>query len=660
MLSINNLNLQHGSKHLFRDVSVQVYPEDRIGLVGVNGTGKSTLLKIMCGLQETDPGTVNRASWFTVAYLPQEIAFSAGGHTLYEEAETAFAEVLAQQRELTEISEQLAVTAATDPRLDGLLRRQGELQHFVEGRDIFSIRPQIERILFGLGFSQADLKKEVQNFSGGWIMRLLLAKLLLLKPSLLLLDEPTNHLDLDSLTWLEEFLQQYQGAIIVISHDRAFLDRLTTSTWELSLGRLTVYKGNYSKYLVDKEERLTIERSAYANQQAMIKQTERFIERFRAKSTKARQVQSRVKQLEKIERIELSETERSIRFSFPPAVASGKQVLELIDLHKEFEGRTVFNHVNLVLNRGDKLAVVGVNGAGKTTLLKIIAGQAPAAGKVRLGYNVVMTYFGQHQAQELSTGLTVLDTVYHAAQDKTMTQVRSLLGAFLFSGDEVDKKVQVLSGGEKSRVALARMLVKPANLMLLDEPTNHLDISSQEVLQEAMAQYEGTIIVVSHNRFFVNSFVNKVLEIRDGKATLFEGNVDDYLARRNREQEAKKARPEDSQVRAQEGKALDAASVQDKKAQRRQRAQLREQLGKKLNPLKEQVRKAEEQIEQLESRKQDLETMMADPALYQDQQRWAEVSREHGTLTRRLERTYAQWEEAQGQIEAIEATADLE
>jgi ATP-binding cassette subfamily F protein 3 len=660
MLSINNLNLQYGSKHLFREVSAQVYPEDRIGLVGVNGTGKTSLLKIMCGLQETDPGTVSRASWFTVAYLPQEIAFSGGGHTLYEEAESAFAEVLAQQRELEEISEQLAVMAADDPRLDGLLRRQGELQHFVEGRDIFSIRPQVERILFGLGFSQADLKKEVQSFSGGWIMRLLLAKLLLRKPSLLLLDEPTNHLDLDSLTWLEEFLQQYQGAIIVISHDRAFLDRLTTTTWELSLGRLTVYRGNYSKYLVDKEERLAVERAAYANQQAMIKQTERFIERFRAKSTKARQVQSRVKQLEKIERIELSETERSIRFTFPPAVTSGKQVLELIDLHKEFEGRTVFNHVNLMLNRGDKLAVVGVNGAGKTTLLKIIAGLIPAEGRVRLGHNVVMTYFGQHQAQELATGLTVLDTVYHAAQDKTMTQVRSLLGAFLFSGDEVDKKVQVLSGGEKSRVALARMLVKPANLMLLDEPTNHLDISSQEVLQEAMAQYEGTIIVVSHNRFFVNSFVNKVLEIRDGRATLFEGNVDDYLARRHREQEAKKGGSPQPGSQPQESRAADAAAGQDRKAQRRQRAQLREQLGKKLNPLKEQVRKAEEQIEQLEARKQELETLMADPALYQDQLRWTEVSREHGTLTRRLERSYAQWEEAQGRIEAIEAAAALE
>jgi len=654
MLTINNLSLQHGSKHLFRDVSVQVHPDDRIGLAGVNGAGKSTLLKIMCGLQETDPGVVNRASWFTVAYLPQEVTATLGSRSLYEEAETAFDEVLQQQRELQEIAERLSVMSSGDPELDKLLQRQGELQHFVEGRDVFTIRPQIERILFGLGFSAADLAKAVQSFSGGWIMRLLLAKLLLQKPSLLLLDEPTNHLDLDSLTWLEEFLQQYQGAIIIISHDRAFLDRLTTTTWELSLGRLTVYRGNYSKYLVDKEERLTIERAAYANQQAMIKQTERFIERFRAKSTKARQVQSRVKQLEKLDRIELSETERTIRFTFPPAVASGKQVLELEGIRKEFGGRLVFNNINLLLNRGDKLAVVGVNGAGKTTLLKIIAGLERADGRVRLGHNTVLTYFGQHQAQELATDYTVLDTVYHAAEDKTMTQVRSLLGAFLFSGDEVDKKVQVLSGGEKSRVALARMLVKPANLMLLDEPTNHLDISSQEVLQEAMAQYEGTIIVVSHNRFFVNSFVNKVLEIRDGRGTLYEGNVDDYLERRQREKAVQGELRDDT---AKNGGLTEAGMVQeaDRKELRRQRARLREQLAKKLNPLREKVRKAEEQIETLEARKKELETLMAEPELYQDQARWSETSREYSTVGRRLTRQYALWEEAQEQIEAVEA-----
>jgi len=651
MLSINNLSLQYGSKHIFRDVSVQIHDGDRIGLAGVNGTGKSSLLKIMCGDLETDPGVVSRASWFTVAYLPQEVTIDLGSRTLFDEAESAFDEALAQQQEIEVIGEQLADLDQDSAELAPLLKRQGELQHLLEGHDVFRIRPEIERILFGLGFSKQDLARPVSEFSGGWIMRLLLAKLLLQKPSLLLLDEPTNHLDLDSLTWMEDFLQQYQGAMVIISHDRAFLDRVTSKTWELSLGRLTSYKGNYSHYLVEKAQRMELERAAYDNQQAMIKQTERFITRFRAKSTKAKQVQSRAKQLEKLERIELSETERTIHFSFPPAAPSGRDVLQLSGVNKEFDGNQVFTDVTLDLQRGDKLAVVGVNGAGKTTLLRIMAGLEPAQGTIRQGHNVILTYFGQHQAQELSGELNVLDTVYHAAQDMTITRVRSLLGAFLFSGDDVDKKVQVLSGGEKSRVALARMLIKPANLMLLDEPTNHLDITSQEVLQEAMAQYEGTIIVVSHNRFFVNSFVNKVLEIRDGRATLFLGNVDDYLAARKRLEETSVA-----QKQPEKGveKRLDGDSG-DRKAQRRERAQLRQQLSSQLKPWKKKVAEAETQIEILEVRQEELETLMADSDLYADQQLWSKTSKEYSELQRRLERQYEKWEQAQGKIEEIEA-----
>ena len=651
MLSINNLSLQYGSKHIFRDVFAQIHDGDRIGLAGVNGTGKSSLLKIMCGDLETDPGVVSRASWFTVAYLPQEVAIDLGSRTLFDEAESAFDEALAHQQEIEVIGEQLADLDQDSAELAPLLKRQGELQHMLEGHDVFRIRSEIERILFGLGFSRQDLDRPVSEFSGGWIMRLLLAKLLLQKPSLLLLDEPTNHLDLDSLTWMEDFLQQYQGAMVIISHDRAFLDRVTSKTWELSLGRLTSYKGNYSHYLVEKALRMELERAAYDNQQAMIKQTERFITRFRAKSTKAKQVQSRAKQLEKLERIELSETERTIHFSFPPAAPSGRDVLQLSGVNKEFDGNQVFKDVTLDLQRGDKLAVVGVNGAGKTTLLRIMAGLEPAQGKIHQGHNVILTYFGQHQAQELSGELNVLDTVYHAAQDMTITRVRSLLGAFLFSGDDVDKKVQVLSGGEKSRVALARMLIKPANLMLLDEPTNHLDITSQEVLQEAMAQYEGTIIVVSHNRFFVNSFVNKVLEIRDGRATLFLGNVDDYLAARKRLEETSVA-----QKQPEKGveKRLDGDSG-DRKAQRRERAQLRQQLSSQLKPWKKKVAEAETQIEILEVRKEELETLMADSDLYADQQLWSKTSKEYSELQRRLERQYEKWEQAQGKIEEIEA-----
>ena len=656
MLSISNLSLQYGSKHIFRDVSAQVYDGDRIGLAGVNGTGKSTLLKIMCGELETDPGIVSRASWFTVAYLPQEITIELGSRSLYDEAESAFDEALAHQREFDEIGKRMAVLDQDSPELAALLERQGELQHLLEGHDIFRIRPEIERILFGLGFSRQDLDRPVSDFSGGWIMRLLLAKLLLKKPSLLLLDEPTNHLDLDSLTWMEDFLLQYPGAMVIISHDRAFLDRVTTKTWELSLGRLTTYKGNYSHYLVEKEQRMELERAAYDNQQAMIKQTERFITRFRAKSTKAKQVQSRAKQLEKLERIELSETERTIHFSFPPAAPSGRDVLRLSGVNKAFDGKVIFRDVNLDLQRGDKLAVVGVNGAGKTTLLRIMAGLEPAEGTVRQGHNVILTYFGQHQARELSGDLSVLDTVYHAAQDMTITRVRSLLGAFLFTGDEVEKKVQVLSGGEKSRVALAKMLIKPANLMLLDEPTNHLDITSQEVLQEAMAQYEGTIIVVSHNRYFVNSFVNKVLEIRDGRATLYLGNVDDYLEMRQKLESGTAQKQQRKKPAHQEQKQNNDGN--DRKAQRRERARMRQKLSATLKPWKKKAAEAEKAISPLEERQAELEGMMADPDLYADQERWSKTSKEYNEVKRRLERLYEQWEQAQEKIEKIEGNGE--
>ena len=653
MLSINELNLQYGSKHIFRNVAAQIHTGDRVGLAGVNGAGKSTLLRIMCGEQDVDPGIVSRASWFSVAYLPQEVTIDLDGRSLFDEAQSAFDDVLAQQEQLDRVSEELALLDPDSPEIDGLLALQGDLQHALDGCDVFRIRPQIERVLFGLGFSAGDLDRPVGNFSGGWIMRLLLAKLLLKKPSLLLLDEPTNHLDLDSLTWLEDFLLQYQGAMVIISHDRAFLDRVTAITWELSLGRLTVFRGNYSHYLVEKAQRLEMERAAYDNQQAQIRQSERFITRFRAKSTKSKQVQSRVKQLEKLDRIELSETERSIHFNFPPAAPSGRDVLTLEDVRKSFAGRTVFDGVSLNLQRGDKLAVVGVNGAGKTTLLKILAGLETAEGTVRPGHNVILSYFGQHQAQELAGDQSILDTVYHTAVDMTITQVRSLLGAFLFTGDEVEKQVRVLSGGEKSRVALARMLVRPANLMLLDEPTNHLDMSSQEILQEALAQYEGTIIVVSHNRFFVNSFVNKVLEIRNGRATIHEGNIDDYLEWRRREETRASETATQSSSATRAVAAGDENSA-DRKVQRRQRALERQELNKKIGPWRRKSEEAEQEIDRHERRKAELEALMAEPDLYSDQERWSATSREYGQVERHLERAFQRWEEAQAAIEAIE------
>jgi len=658
MISIKHLDIRYGEKHLFRNISARIHPANRIGLIGVNGTGKSTLLKILAGIKETDPGIVKCAKSFSVSYLPQEPDILVSDKTLYEEAQTAFDALLELQHELNDLHDRLAETPPESKEFEKLIQRQGEIQELLDNSSIYSMRAQIEKVLTGLGFSQSDMQAPVSSFSGGWIMRLMLAKLLLEAPSLLLLDEPTNHLDLQSLTWVEEFLTSYSGAMVIISHDRAFLDKMTEMTWELSLGRLTAYKGNYSFYIKEKEERRRIERAAYNNQQAQIRQTTRFVERFRAKSTKAKQVQSRVKQLEKMELIELEEAEHSIRFSFPPAPPSGRDVLQIDSISKSFDGKEIFSGVELNLQRGDKVAVVGVNGAGKSTFLKIIDSQiSPDDGTIRYGTGVKRSYFGQHQAQELSGELTALETISLGGEDMTITRMRSLLGAFLFRGEEVDKKVAVLSGGEKSRLALAKMIASPANLMLLDEPTNHLDMSSQEILQEAMAQYDGTILVVSHNRFFVDSFVNKVLEVKDSRVTLYEGNVAEYLERLTREaerirkQEAEKTDREETR----NGSVLSSSAGLSRKEQRKLEAIKRQERSQRIGPLKKQLNEAEEQVEKFEAKKEELEQQMADPELYKDEATWVSVSKEYDDCKRRLTRWESRWEEAQIRIDEIDA-----
>ncbi len=654
MLTINNLDIRYGEKHLFRDVSARINDNDRIGLVGVNGAGKSTLLKIISGITEIDPGIVSRPKRFSVAYLPQEATALDTGRTIYQEAENAFAEALILQQDLDEVNRQLAAVDPENSEFSNLLKLQGELQHRLERIDIFRVQSQIEKILMGLGFSLEDFDRPSSSLSGGWLMRLMLAKLLLANPDLLLLDEPTNHLDLDSLTWLENFLLTYDGGLVIISHDRTFLDQVTSATWELSLGKLTIFKGNYSKYVADKEIRMQVERAAYANQQAQIRQTMRFVQRFRAKSTKAKQVQSRLKQLSRMERIELAESEQEVAFHFPPAAPSGRLALEIESLAKSYENRQVFNNVSFHLQRGDKMAVVGVNGAGKSTLMRILAGlEKQDSGTVKPGHNVRISYFGQHQAQELAPSFTALQTLSAVAGDMTVTEIRSLLGAFLFRGEEVDKKVQVLSGGEKSRLALAKMIVQPANLLILDEPTNHLDMSSQEVLQEAMAQYDGTIIIVSHNRHFVNRFTNKVLEIKKGCVTLYEGNIEDYLYKLKTQQE--KSSADELETITGEAAANDQPVKQKGKAARQEQAKIRQEKSRKINPLKKEVTETEGEIEKLESQKKELEQLMADPKLYQEQEKFAECGKEYSALERKLERLYQLWEEAQARIEKIES-----
>jgi len=660
MLSVNHLDIRFGEKHLFNDVSIQVHGGNRIGLIGVNGAGKSTLLKIMAGISETDDGVVTRAKHFTIGYLPQESSELFSERSLYAEAETAFAPLLALQAEAAQLHEQMRKMDPHSEEFQTILLRQGEIQHQLDASDIYTIGGKIEKILLGLGFRREDMQKPVNAFSGGWQMRLKLAKMLLEAPSLLLLDEPTNHLDLDSLTWVEQFLKNYNGSMVIISHDRTFLDKVTETTWELSFGRIDIYKGNYSYFIKERAERRAIEKGAYDNQQAKIKQTMRFVDKFRAKATKARQVQSRVKQLDKLERIELSEEESQIRFTFPPAPASGRDVLTVESVSKSYNGTKVFSDVDLLLHRGDKVAMVGVNGAGKSTLLKILAGQiVPDSGEVRLGSNVRLSYFGQHQAQELSPQLTVLDTMALSGEEMTVTRTRSLLGAFLFRGEDVDKKVSVLSGGEKSRLALAKMIARPANCMLLDEPTNHLDMSSQDVLQEAMAQYDGTIVVVSHNRYFLEGFVNKVLEVKDGHITLYEGSVAEYQAKQEllREQEKEQTAEVKQAGDAAAGKASD--SPDSRKEQKRLEAQQRQERSRRAGPWLKQLTEAEKKVEFYEQQKEDLEALMADPELYSDERGWQKTSKEYEDCKRRLARWYESWETAQEKIDRIDAELQL-
>jgi len=656
MLSVNHLDIRYGEKHLFKDVSIQVHGGNRIGLVGVNGAGKSTLLKIMAGIAGTDDGVVTRAKHFTIGYLPQESSELFSERSLYDEAETAFAPLLALQAEAADLHERLREMDPHSAECEAALLRQGEIQHQLDASDIYAIGGKIEKILMGLGFRREDMAKPVHSFSGGWQMRLKLAKMLLEAPSLLLLDEPTNHLDLDSLTWVEQFLKNYNGSMVIISHDRTFLDKVTEITWELSFGRIDIYKGNYTFFLKERAERRAIEKGAYDNQQAKIKQTMRFVDKFRAKATKARQVQSRVKQLEKLELIELSDEERQIRFTFPPAPPSGRDVLTVAGVSKSYNGSRVFSEVDLLLNRGDKVAVVGVNGAGKSTFLKILASQIePDCGEVRLGANVRLSYFGQHQAQELSPQLTVLDTMALSGEEMTITRTRSLLGAFLFRGEDVEKKVSVLSGGEKSRLALAKMIAKPANCMLLDEPTNHLDMSSQDVLQEAMAQYDGTIVVVSHNRYFLEGFVNKVLEVKEGKITLYEGNVAEYQAKQELLLEQEKDQSGSGEKSQLETARKSSDSPESRKEKKRQEALLRQERSRRAGPWLKQLAEAEKQVEIYERQKEDLEALMAGPELYSDENGWMKASKEYEDCKRRLDRWYGKWETAQEKIDEIDA-----
>lgn len=655
MISLEHITLHYGERALFNDVSCLIGPNDRIGLVGSNGAGKTTLLKIIAGLQSSDGGNVEKARYVTAGYLPQD-GISAKGRSLYKEAETAFEDVLQLQQELDEAHELLNTLDPSNLVYGETIEIVGELQHKLEDLDVYRMKGKIERVLMGLGFSVDDFQRQTDEFSGGWQMRIALAKLLLQEPSSLLLDEPTNHLDLDTLQWLEEYLRQYNGAVVLVSHDRAFLDNLCRRTLALSRGELHEYSGNYSFYEKEKEVRKTLLLNAQKNQQQQLKQTQQFIDRFRYKASKARQVQSRIKQLEKVEIIEAEQEEEEIHFRFPQPAASGRVVLELENIAKSYGDNHVFTDLNYKIERGDKIAIVGVNGAGKSTFSRIAAGTEPfGSGERILGHNVSASYFAQDQADELDPTKEVIEILDEVATGEVRKKLRTILGSFLFQGDDVFKKVSVLSGGEKSRVALAKMLLQPSNFLILDEPTNHLDMRSKKVLQEALQNFEGTFIIVSHDRAFLDPIVNKVLEFNHGNVKTYLGSITDYLSKKKMERgvvhHATASKP------TAEGKAAkaDAPAVHlSSKLTRQQETSRRRELNKKLQPLRKQVEAIETEVQKLELQKDNLELMLADPELYKNGEEAKSASHEYKEVQRLLEARYSEWNKLTEEITKIE------
>ena len=671
MLSLDHISVQFGGRYLFDDLSLMVGPHDRIGLVGSNGAGKTTLLKIITGISQAEEGTVSKAHYVTAGYLPQD-GVTAVGKTLYKEVETAFENILLVQQELEEAHLLLSTQDTASQEYMETLEIYGELQHKLEDLDAFRMQSKIERVLMGLGFSVPDLERQTDEFSGGWQMRIELAKLLLKEPTVLLLDEPTNHLDIESLQWLEEYLHQYNGAIILVSHDRAFLDSITARTFALSLGKMEEYAGNYSFYEKERVIRKELVMNAYKNQQQQLKQTQQFVDRFRYKATKARQVQSRIKQMEKMDLIEIEDEEQEIHFHFPPPQASGRVVMELKNLEKSYGSHKVFNGLNYTIERGDRIAVVGVNGAGKSTFSRIVAGVEPFNGGERVaGYNTIVSYFAQHQAEELDMSKEVLQIVDEVATGEVRTKLRTILGSFLFRGDDVFKKVKVLSGGEKSRLALSKMLLLPSNFLIMDEPTNHLDMRSKKVLQEALAEFTGTYLIVSHDRAFLDPIVNKVLEFSHGGIRTFLGNVSDYLTKKK--EEAGKKNSEDrrqnsggsrqkqhekltanSQDPRSNGKGQHAEHHSEKEKKRIE-AERRQEHSKKSQPLKKKLTNVEKEIERLEQRKSEIEGLMAQPEFYKNGDEAKHISAEYKSVQGKLNDSYYEWDKVSQEIAKMES-----
>ena len=656
MITLRNLRLEYGQRALFKDVNVTIPAKTRIGLVGSNGAGKTTLLRILASRAQADSGSIDKAKTVSFGYLPQD-GLEVSGKTLYDEVESAFTEILQLRAAIEECTHRLETLSAELPEYQQMLERIGECEYALEALDAATLPSRIQTVLHGLGFSENDTHRNTTEFSGGWQMRIALAKLLLSEPSLLLLDEPTNHLDITSQAWLEQYLNRYPGSILIVSHDRAFLDILCQRTFELSQGMLNDFQGNYSYYEQESRRRRQQLLRSYESQQREIAQTQQFIDRFRYKATKAKQVQSRIKALEKIERIEVEAAEQSIAFSFVPAPRSGHTVAKLSGLTKTYGSITVFEDVNLTIERDDRIAIVGVNGSGKTTLMRVLSGtEAFQSGQRELGSKTLISYFAQHQVDELDPKLSVLQTMEAVAPANLGQNLRSILGAFLFQGDDVFKSTAVLSGGERNRLALAKMLIRPVNFLLLDEPTNHLDMRSQEALQTALQKYDGTFAIVSHNRAFVDPIVNKVIEIRKDGITIFPGNVSDYLEHIGLSETQREPRLSSNKQTLNGKEELKSVSKLSPKERRKKRAAVNEAL----RPLRKKARAWEETIAKLEERKSILEKEMNSPNFFKDAQKAKQGSFEHAKLVNDLESAYESWSEVADAIAVKEALLEEE
>lgn len=642
MIDIQNLSIQFTGENLFENVNLKISRHDKIALVGSNGAGKSTFLKLLYGLEQPESGSIKKQKGIRIGYLPQEI-IGFKGNRLFEEVKSSLQNIATlEEREKIVIEALNDINLSEDERAE-LIDELGEIHQRKEELDFYSANSKIEKVLIGLGFSEKDFFRYTDEFSGGWQMRIQMAKILLSENDLILMDEPTNHLDIDSLEWLIDYLQNTSSAIIVVSHDRHFVTSVTTKTLEVYNRQINFYSGNYSQYLLFKEEREKQLISLQKQQEKKIKELEKFIERFRYKATKAKQVQSRIKQLEKIEVVEIMEEEKKIELHFPEPSMSGIIPVELVNISHSYNDINVLKDINLTIERGDKIAVVGPNGAGKTTLTKIISSRiSPTSGKIIYGNNTIISYYEQEVADSINPDFDLIDALEDVNSEIPIGKIRTILGSFLFSGDDVFKKIKVLSGGEKSRIALARLLLTKSNFIILDEPTNHLDFNSKEILQKALIEFSGTMMIVSHDIDFLKPIVNKVFELRNNKVKIYLGGIDDYLAKR--------LDVEKQEIKIQ----IESTNDKSRKDQKRLEAELRQKKYKATKELKTELEKIENDISQLEEEKNNLEILLADPKTFSSPQLAKETNSKYEFTKNELESKYERWTTISQKIEEIE------